>query len=115
MKSAAMSTTFGSLNPASASGTVSTPQRGRATRASNATTSIRGLLATNRATHPPSKPRTSSSCGFTRPPPLQSSEQYDREHLRGKDAQERGQRIDGGVRHGRRVGAGDVGSEGERG
>jgi hypothetical protein len=38
-----------------------------------------------------------------------SSEQHDREHLRGKDAQQRGERIDGGVGHGRRVGASDVG------
>ena len=44
-----------------------------------------------------------------------SSEKDDREHLRGEDAQERGERIDGGVGDGRRVGAGDVRGEGERG
>src|SRR5678815_70646 len=65
MKSAAMSTTFGSLNPASASGTVTTPQSGSATMASSATTSRRGLLAMNNATHAPSRPRTRASRGFT--------------------------------------------------
>jgi hypothetical protein len=44
-----------------------------------------------------------------------SSEEDDREHLRGEDAQEGGERIDGGVGDGGGVGAGDVRDEGEGG
>ncbi len=44
-----------------------------------------------------------------------SSEEDDREHLRGEDAQEGGQRIDGGVGDGGGVGAGDVRGKGEGG
>ena len=46
----AMSTTIGSLKPASASGTLVMPHNGRTTITRRATTSMRGLLATNNPT-----------------------------------------------------------------
>src|SRR6516162_1667275 len=48
-------------------------------------------------------------------PSVCSSEKDDREHLRRKDAQKGGERIDGGVGDGGGVGAGDVRGEGEGG
>ncbi len=61
---AAMRITFGSLNPASASWSVMTPLNGSTTSTSNATTSKRGLFATNNPTHTASSDNTKISSAF---------------------------------------------------
>lgn len=66
-KSAAMSTTFGSANPDSVSGTVSTPVSGSATSSPTATTSIRGRLIANITIDATSRASTTSSCQSTLP------------------------------------------------
>jgi len=59
-KSAAMRITFGSLKPASASSTGTTPSNASNVIMSKATTSIRGLLAANITTVAASRPNTTA-------------------------------------------------------
>src|SRR5271165_2535756 len=68
----AMSTTIGSLKPASASGTLMMPHNGRTTIARRATTSMRGLLTTNNPTQASSRPITKSNSEFIAALNLQS-------------------------------------------
>src|SRR5690606_10720412 len=56
--SAAMSTTLGSLKPASASSAVTTPSSGSSVIMSSATMSMRGLLTANMTMVAASKPKT---------------------------------------------------------
>src|SRR5690554_4324167 len=65
--SAAISSTLGSLNPATASCTVSTPLNGSATITSSATTSMRGLLRINSIMLASSRARVISSWVFIGP------------------------------------------------
>src|SRR5271165_895065 len=59
-----MSKTFGSLKPVSASGTLMMPNNGRATITRRATTSMRGLFATNIPTEASNRQMTKSNSYF---------------------------------------------------